>query len=96
MAARWSSDSVLALAPDDSCRRAAVPLARPAPWAGPGAAGDLVWGQCAGSGTSVYQVVVDLSGPAFSCSCPSRKFPCKHALGLLLLWSAGTVGDAAA
>jgi hypothetical protein len=95
MAARWSSDSVLALAPDDSCRRAAVPLARPAPWAGAGAAGDLVWGQCAGSGTSVYQVVVDLSGPAFSCSCPSRKFPCKHALGLLLLWSAGTVGDAA-
>ncbi|MGB5915872.1 MAG: SWIM zinc finger family protein [Phormidesmis sp.] len=24
-------------------------------------------------------------GPAFRCSCPSRKFPCKHALGLFLL-----------
>jgi len=29
--------------------------------------------------------VIDLSEPAFKCSCPSRKFPCKHALGLFLL-----------
>ncbi|MCH6162147.1 SWIM zinc finger family protein [Streptomyces marispadix] len=26
-------------------------------------------------------------GPGYKCSCPSRKFPCKHALGLLLLWA---------
>jgi hypothetical protein len=26
-------------------------------------------------------------GPGYKCSCPSRKFPCKHALGLLLLWT---------
>jgi len=38
--------------------------------------------------------VVDLAGPAFRCSCPSRKFPCKHAIGLLLLWAAGGVPDA--
>lgn len=37
--------------------------------------------------------MVDLASPAYKCSCPSRKFPCKHALGLLLLWSAGTVPD---
>ncbi len=36
---------------------------------------------------------MDLSGPAYTCSCPSRKFPCKHALGLLLLWSAEGVGE---
>jgi hypothetical protein len=93
MPARWSADSVLALAPDDSARRAAATLARPAPWDGAGAAGDLVWGLCAGSGKNPYQVIVDLAGPAFKCSCPSRKFPCKHALALLLLWSAGTVAD---
>jgi hypothetical protein len=29
--------------------------------------------------------VIDLNEPAFKCSCPSRKFPCKHALGLFLL-----------
>lgn len=28
---------------------------------------------------------MDLSGPAFKCSCPSRKFPCKHGLALLLM-----------
>jgi uncharacterized Zn finger protein len=27
-------------------------------------------------------VSVDLSGPAFRCTCPSRKFPCKHGLAL--------------
>jgi hypothetical protein len=34
---------------------------------------------------------VDLSGPAYQCSCPSRKFPCKHTLALLLLWADGSV-----
>jgi hypothetical protein len=95
MPARWSADSVLALAPDDSSRRAAGPVARSAPWRDAGATGDLVWGLCAGSGKIPYQVIVDLPAPAFNCSCPSRKFPCKHALGLLLRWSAGTVPDAA-
>jgi hypothetical protein len=93
MPARWSGDSVLALAPDDSSRRAALSLNRPAPWDDTGATGDLVWGLCAGSGKNPYQVIVDLAGPAFKCSCPSRKFPCKHALGLLLRWSAGDVPD---
>jgi hypothetical protein len=34
-----------------------------------------------------------LSEPAFRCSCPSRKFPCKHALGLLLLLAEDAVPD---
>jgi hypothetical protein len=93
MPARWSADSVLALAPDDSSARAATGLARPAPWSGTGACGDLVWGLCAGSGKNPYQAIVDLSGPAYRCSCPSRKFPCKHALALLLLWAGGAVPD---
>src|ERR1700760_3340439 len=91
---RWSAESVLALATDDSSRRASGPLSRPAPWTGTGATSDLVWGLCAGSGRSSYQVGVDLLCPPFKCSCPSRKFPCKHALGLLLQWSAGSVPDA--
>ena len=96
MPARWSADSVLALAPDDSSRRAGTGLARPAPWSGTGAAGEVVWGLCAGSGKNPYQTIVDLSGPAYRCSCPSRKFPCKHALGLLLLWAGGEVPEEAA
>jgi hypothetical protein len=40
-------------------------------------------------------VSIDLGGPAYRCSCPSRKLPCKHALALLLLWvrGGGSVAD---
>ncbi|TDD41316.1 SWIM zinc finger family protein, partial [Kribbella antibiotica] len=66
-------------------------LAKAAKWAAVGVSERAVWGLCQGSGKQPYQTVVDLSGPAYKCSCPSRKFPCKHALGLLLLWSNGEV-----
>ncbi|MFH8678265.1 SWIM zinc finger family protein [Streptomyces lydicus] len=89
---RWTTDQVLALAPDEASRRAGGKLAAPGPWSGTGADDGAVWGLCKGSGGTPYQAVVDIKGPAFRCSCPSRKFPCKHALGLLLLWA----GDAGA
>jgi hypothetical protein len=95
MSTRWSADAVLALAPDQPSRRAATGLARPAPWSDTGATPDLVWGLCAGSGRIPYQIIIELSGPAYKCSCPSRKFPCKHALGLLLNWASGEVPDRA-
>ena len=84
---------MLALAPDAVSQRAATGLARPACWSDAGTAGDLVWGECAGSGKQPYQTVVDLTGPAYRCSCPSRKFPCKHALALLLTWAGGAVPE---
>jgi hypothetical protein len=84
---RWNAAQVLALAQDGSSRQAAARLAGIAHWSGAGAAGDVVWGLCAGSGKDPYQTIVDISGPAYTCSCPSRKFPCKHALGLLLAWA---------
>ena len=90
---RWTTEQVLALAPDASSQRAAARLADLSRWSGAGAAGQVVWGLCAGSGQSPYQTVIDLSGPAYKCSCPSRKFPCKHALGLLLSWADGTVPE---
>jgi hypothetical protein len=98
MGSRWSVEQVLALAPDAASATAGRKLARPAPWSGTGAADApaAVWGECAGSGAKPYRAAVDLAGPAFSCTCPSRKFPCKHALGLLLLWSSGGVPTAEA
>lgn len=48
--------------------------------------GTLYWAECAGSGKTPYRVSVDLAqpdAPVCRCSCPSRQFPCKHALGLL-------------
>lgn len=53
----------------------------------------LVWGACQGSGKNPYRVLVDTAGPRYKCSCPSRKFPCKHALGLLFLWAEHRLPD---
>ncbi|MFC0624661.1 SWIM zinc finger family protein [Kribbella deserti] len=88
---RWSSEQVLGLASDAASVRAGQGLARIAKWSSAGCDERAVWGLCQGSGAKPYQTSVDLDGPAFRCSCPSRKFPCKHALGLLLLWSAGVL-----
>lgn len=80
---------MLELAPDDAARRASRSLARPGVWSELGSTPSLVWGKCQGSGKTPYQVTVDLSEPAFRCTCPSRKFPCKHGVALLLLWVEG-------
>ncbi|MFD0890078.1 SWIM zinc finger family protein, partial [Streptosporangium algeriense] len=94
MIERWNRDQVLALAPDAPSRKAAQGVSSPGKWSGAGATAEAVWGECAGSGSKPYRACVDLSEPAYRCSCPSRKFPCKHALGLLLLWSADAVPTA--
>ncbi|MFA1545363.1 SWIM zinc finger family protein [Actinomadura chokoriensis] len=88
---RWAREQVLGLAPDGSSAKAAGGVAKPAGWGGTGCDDEAVWGECQGSGKSVYRTCADLTGPAFRCSCPSRKFPCKHALALLLLWSDAAV-----
>ncbi|MEU7829052.1 SWIM zinc finger family protein [Nonomuraea sp. NPDC049129] len=91
MIERWSRDQVLALAPDASSQKAAQGVATPGKWSLRGTTDDVLFGECKGSGATPYMACVDLSEPAYRCSCPSRKFPCKHALGLLLMWSADGV-----
>ena len=93
MAERWDTARVLALAQDASSRRAARPLAARHMWLTAGTAGTTAWGECQGNAASPYQTAADLAGPAYTCSCPSRKSPCKHALALLLLWSSGQVTE---
>jgi hypothetical protein len=82
-----TSDQVLSLAPDAPSAKAGAAQAVARKWSALGGdgAGDAVWGQCQGSGAQPYRTQVDLTDLASRCSCPSRKFPCKHALGLLLL-----------
>jgi hypothetical protein len=87
----WSAATIEGLAPDAASVTAARKLARPGPWSGAGHDEQMVWGLCKGSGSRPYQTQVDVSGPAYKCSCPSRKFPCKHALALLLLRAADPV-----
>ncbi|MFL6028134.1 MAG: SWIM zinc finger family protein [Friedmanniella sp.] len=89
----WDRAHVLALGPDTAARQAALSLPARA-WSGLGRSGSRVWGRCQGSRSAPYEVVVDRDVPAYVCSCPSRKLPCKHALGLLLAWVEGRVPEA--
>lgn len=88
----WTEDQVRSLSPDASSFSAARRLV--SRLRDTGTQGDAIWGLCQGSGSRPYQTVVDVSGPAYKCSCPSRKFPCKHALSLLLAWASGAVPQA--
>lgn len=90
----WTAQQVAALAPDAASLTAARKLH--GRWHSAGWCDSALWGLCKGSGAKPYQTIVDLSGPAYKCSCPSRKFPCKHALSLLLNWSDGLVPESGA
>lgn len=95
-----SEEQILTLAPDESSKKSGKDLANAAKWVSKGANEQALWGECQGSGSKPYQAQVDLTNIAFKCSCPSRKFPCKHGLGLLLLYArqknSFTIGDAPA
>ena len=78
-----SLEQVLAFAPDARSAAAGEKLGTPASWQNLGGNDDAYWGECKGS--ALYQVRVARADLAANCSCPSRKFPCKHALGLLVL-----------
>jgi len=81
-------DQVLSLAPDPAAAKAGRELAQPRKWALLARSEQALWGECQGSAADPYQTRIDLGGPAFKCSCPSHKLPCKHAMGLLLLYAA--------
>jgi hypothetical protein len=84
----WTQESVLQLAPDAGSAKSGKELAGPRKWVSFETNGQSIWGLCQGSGSKPYQTVIDPGEPAFKCSCPSRKFPCKHGLGLLLMYAA--------
>jgi hypothetical protein len=79
-----SLEKIEAIAPDQASLVAARKLVKPAGWSGLSCdnAG-LVWGECQGSGSSPYRVVISEIDAGYKCTCPSRKFPCKHNLALM-------------
>jgi hypothetical protein len=85
MSESWTPERILALAPDSSSASAGRDLAAKKNWVSLGKTDTAIWGECQGSGKNPYQTRIDPLEPAFKCSCPSRKFPCKHGLGLFLL-----------
>ena len=90
---RWAPEQVEAIAPTPAAMTAARPLVALGRWGSTGADERAVWGVCRGSGAEPYDTMVDHVGVGFSCTCPSRRRPCKHALALLMLWAQGQVVD---
>ena len=84
----WTPEQVLALAPDPSAAKAGRELGAERRWTNLGRSESALWGECKGSAAQPYRTSIDLGEPAFKCSCPSRKFPCKHGLGLFLIYAA--------
>jgi hypothetical protein len=78
-----TTEQIAALAPDASSLAAGRKLGATKDWKNLGQSPAALWGECQGS--ALYQVRVDLREFAYNCSCPSRKLPCKHVLGLLFL-----------
>lgn len=78
-----TSAQVEEMAPDASSVKAGQKLGKPGAWQDTGRNDQMIWGQCAGS--KLYDVKFDRSNFGYHCNCPSRKFPCKHVLGLLFL-----------
>lgn len=90
--AALSLEKIEALAPDQASLAAARKLLKPSAWAGLTQDGSgLAWGECQGSGATPYRVVISETNGGYKCSCPSRKFPCKHSLALMWLRSEGKV-----
>ena len=82
---RLTVDQVKSLAPDQASLKSAQGLADPRHWVSLGCNDLALWGECKGSSKEPYKVRIDLTHMSYACTCPSRKFPCKHGLGLMLL-----------
>lgn len=78
-----TAETVTTLAPDAKVASAGKRLGAERSWQSLGRSPEALWGECRGS--AIYQTRVDLSDLSVKCSCPSRKQPCKHGIGLLFL-----------
>jgi len=81
-------EQIKALAPDSRAFADGKKLGKPSAFRRLGREGDAVWGVALGSKGDAYAVLAR-SPEDVKCSCPSRKRPCKHALGLLVLIAGG-------
>ena len=81
----WTPDRIRSIAPDENTWERARRLAHPPVWRGQSGNEAMVWGECKGSGGIFYQTAIDWNGPAYRCSCPVKRMPCKHILALMLL-----------
>lgn len=84
---QWTEEKVLGLSPNDGTSRRGKTMASSSKWQQLATDYKTIWGLCIGSGQNPYKVQADLQTARFACSCPVRALPCKHILGMLLLYA---------
>lgn len=78
-----TAEQITNMAPDPASLAAGKKLSNSPEWREVAQNQEVLWGLCQGS--ALYQVCIELSAYGYKCTCPSRKFPCKHVLGLLFM-----------
>ena len=89
---KFTEEQVEGLAPDTASVKAAQKVYTKAKWE-VFKSERAVWVAIKGSGKKPYLTRMDLEDTAFKCSCPSRKFPCKHGLSLALYLARNPMGS---
>ena len=87
----FSEPQIESLAPKPAAYKAAQKLVDSGKVISSGQSERAMWGSIQGSGKKPYNTQIDIQQLAYKCSCPSRQFPCKHALTILLLNAKGSV-----
>ncbi len=82
----WTTEQILGLAPDQFTLRAGRGLADPQKWIALHQDGDTIWGIYPNGRNKTGETAVYLPTYAYTCTCNSRKTPCRHSLALCLLW----------
>lgn len=83
----FSEDQIKTLAPTPAAYNAGKKLSAPGNWTLAQKSERALWGEIKGSGKNPYRVQVDLNAIAYKCTCPSRQFPCKHSIAIMLLFA---------
>ena len=83
----FSEQQIETLSPSPAAFNAGKSLAAKNKWKSLAQNERAAWGEIQGSGKNPYQAQVEIGTLACKCNCPSRQFPCKHNLALMLLFA---------
>jgi hypothetical protein len=83
----WTEAQIAERVDDVAALREGKKIATTKRWTALGTNERGAWGEVQGSAKDPYRVCIDLTETGSKCSCPSRKFPCKHAVGLMYLFA---------
>ncbi|MDX1415119.1 MAG: hypothetical protein R3293_13060 [Candidatus Promineifilaceae bacterium] len=81
----WTIEQILSLAHDQTMVSAAETVADSAKWNQLGTFAEGFWGEFPNRDKPAHRTLIHMPERFFHCDCPSRKYPCRHILGLSIL-----------